>query len=379
MHYDISIVSCADYCSQTVNEALIEALNTIGGLDWVKPGMNIAIKANLVTFMKPESAAVTHYSPVAELCRILTGLGASVVIGDSPGGPWNPAYLGRVYAVSGMKEAEKAGAVLNKNMSQREVQCPDAVAAKSFPFTSWLDEADAVIDFCKLKTHGLTAISCAVKNMFGVVPGTRKPEFHYLFPRIRDFSNMLVDICEYVKPRLTIVDAVEAMEGNGPTQGRPVHMGALIAANSPYDADLFCAHLIGLDAKDAPTIEVSIERGLCPRAWEKLNVYGNPDSFILPDFERQPGRDIIRFEKQPVFIRFLLERCFGSGPKIIDEKCTGCKKCLEMCPVKTIIVKDGKARIKRADCIRCFCCQEFCPNGAVIVHRPLPARLLSRL
>lgn len=183
---------------------------------------------------------------------MLTERGAEVVVGDSPGGPFTAAWVGSIYTGTGMRAVEAAGAQLNSDYSTCEVSFPEGNTVKSFPYTAWLEKADAVIDFAKLKTHAMAGMTCAVKNFFGVIPGTRKPEFHYMHPKTADFCDMLCDLAAYVKPRLTLVDAVLCMEGNGPTQGKPRHMGALLAADTPFNADLVCAGLIGLDTKDAP-------------------------------------------------------------------------------------------------------------------------------
>ena len=237
MEKKVAVVPCPDYGSETVKAALAAAVEAAGGLGWVRPGMRIAVKTNLVARMKPETAAVTHPALVAELCRMLVSLGADVVVGDSPGGPFNAAWVNGVYAGSGIRAVEAAGAHLNADFETREVDYPAGRTAKRLPLTAWLLEADAVIDFAKLKTHAMAGMTCAVKNFFGAIPGTRKPEFHYSYPRTVDFCSMLVDLSEFFAPRLTLVDAVDCMEGNGPTQGRPRHMGALIASPSPWAAD----------------------------------------------------------------------------------------------------------------------------------------------
>lgn len=118
-----------------------------------------------------------------------------------------------------MEAVVKAGGELNQDFGTEEVRFPEGVKAKSFTYTSWLSKADAIIDFAKLKTHGMAGMTCAVKNFFGTIPGTRKPEMHYMYPNTADFCSMLVDLALYNKPRLTLVDAVDCMEGNGPTPG----------------------------------------------------------------------------------------------------------------------------------------------------------------
>lgn len=249
MNTDVSIVRCDEYEAETCRRALESVLAPLGGLDWVQPGMRIAVKVNLVSAMPPEGAATVHPTLLCELVRMLTARGASVVLGDSPGGLYTPAHLAHVYDVTGMHECEKYGAQLNQDFSQAIASFPDAVCAHQFTYTAWLDKADAIIDFCKLKSHGMMGMSNAAKNLFGVIPGTMKPEYHYKYPDAGDFSNMLIDLNEYFKPRLCICDAVVCMEGNGPTQGTPVHLGAIAAAYSSHKLDLLCADLIGLTAK----------------------------------------------------------------------------------------------------------------------------------
>ena len=109
--------------------------------------------------------------------------------------------------------------------------------AKQFPYTAYLAKADAIIDLCKLKTHGMMGLTYAIKYFFGSIPGTVKPEFHYRYPRAEDFANVLVDLYEYSKSRLCICDAVVGMEGNGPTQGTPREIGCLIASRNGHMID----------------------------------------------------------------------------------------------------------------------------------------------
>ena len=270
MKTDVSITSCADYSEGETWAALERVLAPLGGLDWVEPGMKIAVKVNLVTQAKPEEAVTTHPGLLCSLVKMLTERGADVVVGDSPGGLFNAAHVNRVYTAAGMKAVEQAGGRLNQDFEERQAQYPEGKVCRQFKYTAYLGETDAIIDLCKLKTHGMMAMTCGAKNMFGAVPGTMKPEYHFRYPDPRDFARMIVDLDEYFKPRLTIVDAVECMEGNGPTGGTPRHMGALLASESPHKADLVCAWLIGLKREEVPTLEAALERGLIPASVEEL-------------------------------------------------------------------------------------------------------------
>ena len=381
---DVAIVKCETYTPEECEAALSAVLQPLGGLSWVKPGMKIAIKANLVSAMKPEKAATTHPTLLAALTRLLLAHGASsVVIGDSPGGLYNAAFLNRVYAATGMHEAEEAGAVLNRDFSQNNADFPEAHIAKHFTYTAYLDEADAIISFCKLKSHGMMSMSAATKNLFGVIPGTMKPEYHFRYPDPMDFAGMIVDLNLYFKPRLFLVDAVEAMEGNGPTAGTPRHMGALLAGTDCHKVDLVCAKLIGLDPMAVPTLRAAADFGLISESADEVAVSGDLEEFALADFQRIERKRSLQFEsilpgKAGKVFSKIAQKALRSSPRLHKSECVGCGLCKNVCPAKAIEIIEKKARIDKSKCIRCFCCQEFCPKGAMKVHRPLPARILNR-
>lgn len=381
--YDVSIVRCEEYEASLAREALTEAIDAVGGLDWVEKGMKIVIKANLVSFMSPESAATTHPTLLCELVKMLVDRGAEVIVGDSPGGLYTSVYVNRVYKATGMKEVEQAGAHLNQNFEQREVDNPNGLVLKRFAYTSYLDEADAIIDFCKLKTHGMMGMSAAAKNMFGCIPGVTKPEYHFRFPKHEDFARMIVDLDDYFKPRLCICDAVVGMEGNGPTMGEPRKIGAVLASTCPHKMDLVCAHIIGLTKDTVPTLAAAYERELIPTEAKSLSIFGDPDSFLVPDFKNIPNHASMEFSKDSTkffgkLSALFIAKALRSVPALKSRECVGCGVCRDICPAKAIQIKNGKAVIDRSACIRCFCCQEFCPKGAMKVKRPWIAKVLNR-
>lgn len=379
---DVSVIRCKDYSGPEVKRAMSEILSQMDGLKEVQSGMKVVIKANLVTFMKPEKAATTHPALLCEFVRLLVERGAEVVIGDSPGGLYTKAFVERVYSATGMKSAEAAGASLNRNFDICSADFPEAVAAKSFEYTAYLDDADMIINFCKLKTHGMMGLSAAVKNLFGAIPGTEKPEYHYRYPNPGDFANMLIDLNEYFKPSLCIVDAVTGMEGNGPTMGNPRHIGALLASADPYKLDLVCAHLIGLSKEDVPTLQESFRRGLIPANVQGLDLACDIDGFRIPDFDAQPAHSGITFYTDSKtllgkVIKSGMSRIFSPYPALGRINCVGCGKCVGICPAKAAVIRNGRVKINRSKCIRCFCCQEFCPAGAIVSKRSAIARLFG--
>ena len=383
MNWDAAFAACKSYDDTEVSAALQTAVDAAGGLDWVTPGMRVALKLNLVSAMKPEQAATVHPAVVCALVRMLTARGAHVILGDSPGGLYTSAHLQRVYDATGLRAAEALGAELNEDFSVCTVSYPEALQARSFTMTAYLQQADAIIDVCKLKTHGMMGMTNAVKNFFGIIPGTMKPEYHYKYPQISDFSNMLIDLSTYFKPRLCICDAIVGMEGNGPTQGSPREIGAILAAESPSKLDLLAAKLIGLTADDVPTLQAARERKLIPNTAEELKIAGEPERFIVPDFKTMPAQSSVFFHKAGTgaigkVVDKIMFQALTPCPKVKKNECIGCGKCAKICPAKAIRMENKLPTIDRKACIHCFCCQEFCPKGAMGVSRPFIARLLNQ-
>ncbi len=375
-----ALVPCPDYAPETVRRALEAAIEAAGGLDWVKPGMRIGVKLNLCAAKKPEAAATTHPVPAAELTRLLRERGAEVVLGDSPGGPFTAPLMRRLYETAGLALCREAGGELNEDFGSGEVEFPEGQSLRRFECVDWLRSCDGVINFCKLKSHGLMGMTAAVKNLYGAVPGTRKSEYHYQHGDPMRFAHMLVDLNEYLKPRLHLVDAVEIMEGNGPTMGTPRRLGLLLAGRDPYRLDRLCAALLGLEEREIPYLEAAKRRGLLAPEEPELRALAEP--YALKDFQRsgatsswfirtEEDRGLRKLAKQGMYL------LFRSRPAVGGD-CTGCGKCARDCPASAITIVGGRARIRRRACIRCFCCQEFCPTGAMRAQRSLAARLTGR-
>ncbi len=382
----VILTPCADYREATVAAALDRVLAGLGGLDWVTEGMTVGIKANLVSAMKPEECATTHPALLCALIRRLRERGARVIVGDSPGGLYTAAFVGHVYAASGMSLCEEAGAELNRDFGEANATFPEAQVLRSFTYTAWLDGCDAIINVCKLKSHGMMGMSAAAKNLFGIIPGTMKPEYHFRFPRERDFAHMLVDINDFLAPKLKfcLVDAVDGMEGNGPTKGTPRHIGLLLGSASPHTVDMLSAHLIGLAEDSVPTLMAARERGYLPADLAEISLcplgegahIPDVEAFVVADFEHVAVRHGLLFDSRGKWVSRLLQALLAARPKLKRSECVGCSKCARICPAHAITMKKGKAVIDKSSCIRCFCCQEFCPTGAMKVHRTAIARLL---
>ena len=380
---DAACIRCEEYDDAEVEKALREALALCNGLEWLKPGMKVALKANLVVGKDPAAAATTHPAVLAALTKILLENGAAkVTVGDSPSGLYTKPALEHVYKASGLEKVREAGAELNLNVDTKEVSFPEARKARNFTITSWLLEADAVVDVCKLKSHGMMGMTAAVKNLFGMIPGTMKPEYHFLYKDENDFADMIVDLNEFIHPVLAIADAVVGMEGNGPTMGTPRKIGAIIASRTTYAADIACARMIDVDPDTIPTISVAKARNIKGADEKDVVIEGNAKDLVIKDFNKIVAHSGIHFEGKGGALGRLKEKIFGMvlETKPLPEKktCISCGKCANICPAKAITMKNGLPDIDRSKCIHCFCCHEFCPAGAMKVHRTWIARLFLK-
>jgi Pyruvate/2-oxoacid:ferredoxin oxidoreductase delta subunit len=228
-------------------------------------------------------------------------------------------------------------------------------------------DADFIINCPKLKTHGLTVMSGGVKNLFGCVPGLQKPEQHCLHPSVEGFSEMLLSLAETVRLDLTVMDAVDCMEGNGPGGGKVRVMNCTLASRDVYALDEAAATLMALNPQMAPLVRHARGRGLCRP--EAVTIIGNALDPADPPFTLS---DAILKKERFFSVNGLFHHFFGrkrTYPVIVAEKCVGCGRCAESCPRQIIDVVDRKAVISRKGCISCFCCQEMCPEKAIDVVR----------
>lgn len=378
--------SCPDYGQA---EACIRALvEQMGGMDrFVRPGERIVLKANLLRAAPPESAICTHPAVVEAVTKLVKEAGGTPVICDSPGGALHKeAVLRSLYEKTGMAAAAAAaGAELSMDSSTRTVSLPEGKVLRQAEIITPVAEADGVIDLCKMKTHVLMSMTGAVKNLFGVIPGLSKVGYHATHPDHATFADVLLDLTGYVKPRLSLMDGILAMEGDGPgSSGTPRQAGLLLAAANPLALDTAAGAIMNLPRKDNPVLLAAERRGLTPCRMEDVELIGGTveelrmADYKFPASTKSNLMDFLGPLARPA--ERLCKKALSQTPRIDGAKCVGCGICAKSCPGQAIAMTapGKKARISQKACIHCYCCHELCPQKAVELHQSWLGRLLTK-
>ena len=376
----VVVLPCEDYEEEKIYRLLRKGMEVLGGVSaFIGKEEKILLKPNLLKRAEVEKAVITHPAVVGAFARFLREEGyANIVLADSCG----HGSTSQVIRGTGMDtclEKYKIPAIdYTKGIS---VDYPEGIQAKEFVLPKELLEADCVISLCKMKTHALERITGAVKNSYGFVYGRNKAIGHTKYPSADSFARMLVDLNQYVKPRLYIMDGIVAMEGNGPGSGDPVPMKVMLLSADPVALDSVFARLVYLKPELVPTNYHGEKLGLGDWREENIQVIVADDEGIressMEELVSQFGKPDFHVDRTQVRTNIWTRMAkalnlFQKKPYIEEDKCVRCGICVNSCPVpgKAVDFRKGKEQPPVYDykkCIRCFCCQEMCPKKAIKV------------
>lgn len=377
----VVVVRCEDYNQENVRQAVTKGIGLLGGVSGLtSPGEKILLKPNLLVGDKPSRGTNTHPTLLQVVGEVFKEGGAKLFYGDSPG-------IGKPERAAKRVGYTRVAEVLDMQWADFQtgvtVSFPEGLLAKQLYLAAGALEADGIISICKMKTHGFTRITGAVKNQFGCIPGFRKSEYHVKMPDVYDFSKVCVDINRYLKPRLYIMDAIAAMEGNGPRNGELVNMKVLLFSTDPVALDAVCCQLIDLDPEFVPTAKIGREGMLGTYKSAEIEIVGDDiEELINKNFQvvRRPPEQLTNSRYFPKF----LKNWISPRPVINDQRCVNCGQCVLQCPVNPKAVnwpqgdKNHHPVYNYKRCIRCYCCQEICPEKAITIKVPLLGRLIYR-
>lgn len=361
-----SLRACRAY-DGTLPAALEALLADLGGWErFVRPGMRVLVKPNLLTDRPPSAGVTTHPALLSAVVRRLQALGAAVAVGDSPA---SAVQLDRVWERTGTAAACTA---LDVPLLGFERRGSRAVIRDGFHFQIAADalDADLIVNLPKVKTHNLTLLTAAVKNLFGTLPGYQKALRHKEFPHPLRFGRYLRALVTALPPVLSIADAVVGMQGDGPSNGDPVALGFLAAAGDPVTLDLALCRALRIPAARVPYLVADVAAGR-DRA---LTLAGTPLAELdLPPF-RLPPTALLRLV--PTWAVRLAAPLVWVRPRF-NELCSRCGRCVAACPKQALALDPhGKSPVLRGRrCIGCCCCHEVCPVHAIRMRQSPLLRL----
>jgi len=371
MNTKVSIVRCDSYTSSLVFEAVKKSIDMLAGIDaFVKPGTRVLVKPNLLMAKEPEFGITTHPEVVRAVIKLLKEINCKIFLGDGPS-VWGAQSenVDEVYERTGIKRiSEEEGVELVRFDKKRW--------REKFPLTTWLDNCDYFISVPKFKTHELTTLTGAIKNLFGLVSDTYKTELHRKYFNASDFSNILVDVYEEAQPALTVIDGIIAMEGDGPaTSGKLYEAGLILSGSDCVALDSILALIMGLQPSDVLTTKEAAGRGLGIADIKSIQVLGEPLENVMEKHFELPQASLRRRLPRP--ITDIVRQLIRFYPKIEHAKCIRCGLCIKACPKKVMSMKNNRINIDYSGCISCFCCQEICPASAIKVKKSLFAKLIG--
>lgn len=367
----VSLQTLADYDPGRVRDTLSLLLAPLGGIGhFVKPGQKVLIKPNLLAAKAPDKAVTTHPEIVRQTILITQGAGGKVTVGDSPG-LGKAANVARKCGI--LDVVEETGA----SFASFEESVPITLDTGTFHHLEVAREslnADVIINLPKLKTHQMMGYTGAVKNLFGLVVGMRKVRLHLQAGTDKAFfALMLLELAEYFSPALSIMDAVTGMEGNGPGNGDPVHLGALLASAHPIALDTVATTMVGLSEQSVWTQKVARQSGREGLSINELELHGVPLASLQTTRFRPAKNSDINFGL-PTPLKNLLKNAITAQPQIAGS-CRLCGHCVTHCPPAAMTLGSCGVTIDYGRCIRCFCCQELCPHGAITTRQGVILRL----
>ncbi|MDD5556382.1 MAG: DUF362 domain-containing protein [bacterium] len=319
-------------------------------------GASVLVKPNVLGPWTADAGVTTHPSVIGALVRSLRARGARVMVGDNPG-LRGYAENERSFRACGLLAAAD-GAYVNIGRNPARVKI-NSTFVDEIAVSGEILDCDLLVSVPKFKTHALTMITGAVKNTYGYIVGTEKALLHSLAVTLRRFSEIVVDVYALRPPDLSIMDGVVCMDGNGPSGGRLLDAGKIIASDNAVSLDAVMAHMMGVRPESVPMLAVAHRRGLGEIDLAKIAVDGPLEA--IPGF-RMP-RTFIGGLVGPFIHRFVFP-FLRTTPRFNPDRCTRCKVCYEICPVKAISWDDGPV-LDRRKCISCFCCMESCRFRAV--------------
>ena len=382
MNIDSRVVlkRCEKYDCDEIYNIIKESINTLKPISsFINKDTKVFIKLNCVGGYTPESGITTHPVFVRSVVKLIKEYTDNIIIGDNPASKDIHSVLKKNGVMDIVNEYNLK---IIDGSKQIKITSNNYKIYSTFNVSSDILDSDVIINLPKLKTHTLTYMSCAQKNLFGVIFGLEKASWHAKASNPLQFGEALNDLYSAIlnyhpTPILHICDGILGLDGEGPTTGgKSKKANAILTSFDAISLDRVALELLKLNKERYFLSRIALSRGLTN---EKYSLIGSLDEFKDVKFDG-PKNEItsfgLRLIRKRVFRNLLLEH-----PKVNKDKCIRCGECSKICPPQTMKIEKGKyPHLTSRDCIRCWCCQEVCPQNAIYkTKRPLIGKIVFKI
>jgi len=326
-------------------------------------GKRVLIKPNVLRASGAEEGIVTHPAVLRAVVDKVEGMSpGELVVGDNPG-LFSYGANEESFRQTGLKEAA-GDHYANIGNDARELPFDPGYMPRVSVSSAVLD-ADVIISLPRFKTHGLTVVTGAIKNSYGILPGAQKAKLHRAAGSAERFHDVVVEVFKLRVPDLFIMDAVVGMEGNGPASPDLRDVGKILASDNAVALDAVMAYMMGCDPGKLRFLRRAREEGLGEYDLDKVEVIG--ELAVIPGYKLPPlgGEAILGSED----VQAVIQGKTVLAPRADPELCTGCCTCVDQCPVSALsMTEEDIPRVDEEECIGCFCCQEICPEKAITLQ-----------
>jgi uncharacterized protein (DUF362 family) len=307
----MSAVSIQKVEGDRIQTAVRIALEQVDGLGLITPGDTVLLKPNLVKPAPSGCGRITDARVTEAVARLVLDCSPGrVVIGEGSSVGYDIAGMVDTYTAmeeSGSADVARALGLEMVDLNHDEqvtVQAPDAYVMPEFGVARTAYEADVIVNLPVIKTHGRTGITCALKNMKGVLRGAEKKRTHRT-----GLDRAIVDLNRVMKPHLVVVDALVGLAGTHTRPEDRVPLNCVVAGRDAVAVDVVCAAMLGFDVDEIHHLRLAGEAGLGVAELEQIEVRGTPISAVARRVQR--------------YVEAAKER-FGAATIVEKDMCTGC-------------------------------------------------------
>lgn len=380
----VVLTKCDSYDFITVKNKIKKSIDHLGGFGhFIKKNNKVFIKLNCVGPFSPELGITSHPIFIQAIIKLVKEYTNNITIGD------NPATKDLIYT---LKKCGLYKMILEENIKifngkpSCEITNKKAKYFQCFQVSKEMVDTDVLINVPKLKTHSLTYMSIAQKNLFGFIYGLDKAGWHVKAKNSLQFAETLNDLYGAIldafsnKKILNICDGIVGIEGDGPSRaGLTKKAGIIIASEDAVSLDRIAVEIVGLNHNLFFLNKIANERSYGEGNLNNIVILGNQ----LSDFKniqfKAPQNPLSSFTLKLLKIK-RLRNILLEHPVVVNDFCLQCGECINICPPKVLSVNaEGLPVINKTQCIRCWCCMEVCPQNAITKSkRPILGKIFLK-